>query len=146
MFKHILIPTDGSELAQKAMKAGIAFAKTTGARVTGYYAFHEPHFRHTRFEEVDDKIRAELEDRTRQASEKYLSAVGEEAKANGVPYDSLITKAELPSVGIIEAAKQCDCDVIFMASHGRSGIANLMLGSVTQGVLAHSKTPVLVFR
>jgi len=146
MFKHILIPTDGSELAQKAMKAGIAFAKAAGARVTGYYAFHEPHFHHTRFEEVDESIRAELENRVRQASARYLSVIEEEAKSNGVPFESLITKAELPATGIIDAVNQCDCDVIFMASHGRSGISNLMLGSVTQDVLAHSKTPVLVFR
>jgi len=146
MFKHILVATDGSALAKKAEEGGIAFAKATGARVTGYYALEEPHFRHGKFAEINDQISAELEHRTRESAEKHVAAMAEAAKAAGVPFELLIAKADVPSRGIIEAAKERNCDAIFIASHGRGGLSGLVLGSVTSEVLAHSSIPVLVFR
>jgi nucleotide-binding universal stress UspA family protein len=146
MFKHILIATDGSTLAKKAEEGGIAFAKATGARVTGYYALEEPHFRHGKYVEINDQIGAELEHRARESAEKHVAAMAAAAKAAGVPFEPLIARAEMPSRGIIEAARERDCDAIFIASHGRGGLPGLVLGSVTQEVLAHSSTPVLVFR
>ncbi len=74
MFKHILIPTDGSEISQKAIKAGVAFAKSTGARVTGYYALHEPPFLYNRFGNLDNQIKAELERRAREVAQRYLGS------------------------------------------------------------------------
>jgi nucleotide-binding universal stress UspA family protein len=146
MFKHILIATDGSRLAKKAEKAGIAIAKKIGACVTGYHALHEPHFRHSRFPDTDAQIEIELERRAREAGEKYVADMGRAAQAAGVPFEPVVTTADAPSSGIVEAAKRHHCDAIVIASHGRSGLPAMLLGSVTQEVLARSGMPVLVFR
>jgi nucleotide-binding universal stress UspA family protein len=146
MFKHILIPTDGSELAKKAITAGVAFAKSVGARITGYYAMHEPAFIYNRFGNLDQQIKTELERRAREVAQRYLDEIGEAAKAAGVEFEPLITISDIPAEGIVDAAKKRKCDAIFLASHGRSGVSSLILGSVTQEVLARSTLPVIVFR
>jgi nucleotide-binding universal stress UspA family protein len=146
MFKHILIPTDGSELAKKAITAGVAFAKSVGARITGYYAMHEPAFIYNRFGNLDQQIKTELERRAREVAQRYLDEIGEAAKAAGVEFEPLITISDVPAEGIVDAAKKRKCDAIFLASHGRSGVSSLILGSVTQEVLARSTLPVIVFR
>lgn len=147
MFKHILIPTDGSRLAAKAIKAGVEMAKEMGARVTGYCA-QEPVPVHLYGEGyvADKQMTAEFERRAREYAEDCVAQVAAAAKARGVPFEPLVTKASLPYRGIIEAAQERKCDVIFMASHGYRGLAGLLLGSVTQEVLTHSEIPVLVFR
>jgi nucleotide-binding universal stress UspA family protein len=147
MFKHILIPTDGSQLAAKAIKAGVEMAKEMGARVTGYCA-QEPVPVHLYGEGyvADKQMTAEFERRAREYAEDCVEQVAAAAKARGVPFEPLVTKASLPYRGIIEAAQERKCDVIFMASHGYRGLAGLLLGSVTQEVLTHSEIPVLVFR
>jgi nucleotide-binding universal stress UspA family protein len=146
MFKHILLPTDGSELAQKAIKAGVALAKALGARITGYYALHEPHILYNRFGDLDNQIKAELERRAREVAQKYVDEIGAAAKAAGVEFEPLITISDIPADGIIEVAQKRKCDAIFLASHGRKGVSRLLLGSVTQEVLARSTLPVIVFR
>lgn len=146
MFKHILVPTDGSERAQKAIKAGVAFAKSLGARVTGYYAMHEPAFIYNRFGNLDNQIKAELERRAREVAQRYLDEIAAAAKAAGVEFEPLITISDAPAAGIIDAAQKRKCDAIFLASHGRMGVTSLLLGSVTQEVLARSTLPVIVFR
>ena len=147
MFKHILIPTDGSQLATKAIKAGIEMAKEMGARVTGYCA-QEPVPVHVYGEGyvADKQLAVELDRRSREHAQRCVDEVADVAKARGVRFEPLVTKSAVPSRGIIEAAEQRRCDVIFMASHGYRGLAGLLLGSVTQEVLTHSKIPVLVFR
>ena len=146
MFKHILISTDGSPLANKSAKAGIALAKALGARVTAYFAVEpsEPIF-------VDGyafnvKVIEALEQHAHEAGQKRVDVIGKLAKAAGVPCAPLVTKAPTAYEGIIAAAKKQKCDAIFMASHGRRGFAELLMGSVTQKVLAHSKVPVVVYR
>ena len=146
MFKHILVPTDGSERAQEAIKAGVAFAKSLGARITGYYAMHEPAFIYNRFGNLDHQIKAELERRAREVAQRYLDEIEAAAKAAGVEFEPLITISDIPAEGIVDAAQERNCDVIFLASHGRSGMSRLILGSVTQDVLARSTLPVIVFR
>jgi len=146
MFKHILVPTDGSELAQKAITAGVAFAKSVGARITGYYALHEPAFIYNRFGNLDQQIKTELERRSREVAQRYLDEIGAAAKASGVAFEPLITISDIPAQGIVDAARERKCDAIFLASHGRSGVSRLILGSVTQEVLARSTLPVIVFR
>ena len=147
MFKHILIPTDGSRLAATAIKAGVAMAKEMGARVTGYCA-QEPVPTHIYGEGYigDKDLVAEFERRSREHAQRCVDEVAAAAKARGVPFEPLVTKSSLPYRGIIEAAQECKCDVIFIASHGYRGLAGLLLGSVTQEVLTHSTIPVLVFR
>lgn len=147
MFKHILIPTDGSAVASKAIKAGIALAKEMGAKVTGYYAV-EPAPTHIYGEGylADRKLVEELERRAHEVAQKSVDEVSAAAKAAGVKCDTVVDKAVLPYKGIVEAAEKNKCDAIFMASNGHRGLTGLLLGSVTQKVLTHSKTPVLVFR
>ena len=147
MFKHILIPTDGSDTASKAIKAGVALAKEMGAKVTGYCA-REPVPLHLYREGsvVDRKLVDEFERRSEDFARKSVGAVAVAARAAGVKYKSVVTKTPVPYKGIVNAAKDQNCDAIFIASHGRRGIKRMLLGSVTQEVLAHSDVPVLVFR
>ena len=147
MFKHILIPTDGSPVSAKAVKAGVAFAKEIGARITGYCAL-EPIYSQIYGEGymITGRSLALLEKRARRAAERYVAGIGKAAKAAGVPFQGHISKADSPYAGIIAAARQKHCDLIFMASHGRRGIAGLIMGSVTHKVLTHSRVPVLVYR
>jgi nucleotide-binding universal stress UspA family protein len=147
MFRHILIPTDGSPVAAKAVKAGVAFAREIGARVTGYCAV-EPIYAQVYGEGymMAGKSTASLEKKARKIAERHVAAIGKAAKAAGVPFQGHVTKADAPHVGIIAAAKQKRCDVIFIASNSRRGIAALVMGSVTQKVLTHTRIPVVVYR
>jgi nucleotide-binding universal stress UspA family protein len=147
MFKHILIPTDGSDTALKAVKAGIALAAEIGAKVTGYCA-QEPLPTHIHGEGyiADKAMVAQFEQRAAEFATKCVQAVEDAAKAAGVPCTALVTKSAVPYRGIVDAAEKKGCDAIFIASHGHRGLARLLLGSVTQEVLTHSKIPVLVFR
>jgi nucleotide-binding universal stress UspA family protein len=147
MFKHVLIPTDGSAVARKAIRAGVKLAKELGAKVTAYYAmdviqayaFGDGYI-------LDTATLLGMDRRAKELGEKYLAEVAKAARAAGVSCQTLMTKPETPAEGIIAAAKKRKCDVIFMASHGRGEFTSLILGSVTQKVLARSKIPVLVYR
>jgi nucleotide-binding universal stress UspA family protein len=146
MFKHVLVPTDGSARSRKAARAGIAFAKAVGARVTAYHGI-EPAVPYVGDGMViDGKLMATLEKYAREHGEKYVAEIANAARAAGVACETYVTKPFRPHEGIIAAAKRKKCDVIFIGSHGRGGVAALILGSVTQNVLAHSKIPVLVYR
>lgn len=147
MFKHILIPTDGSAVAAKAVKAGVTLAAEMGAIVTGFYAV-EPPPTHLYGEGylADKKLVQELENRAQEFAKKALDEIATAAKAAGVKCDTAISRSVLPYKGIVDAADKNKCDAIFMASHGHRGLTGLLLGSVTHKVLTHSKIPVLVFR
>ena len=148
MYRNILIATDGSELASKAVEQGVALAKTLGAAVI--------------FVTVTEKLSAldmaeqaglgdpdpigryrELTDRTAEAILAAAKAVGEKA---GVSMTAVHVGDSVAAEGIISVAEKENCDLIVMASHGRRGLNRLMLGSQTSEVLAHSKVPVLVLR
>jgi nucleotide-binding universal stress UspA family protein len=147
MFKHILIPTDGSKTASKAVRQGVKLAQKLGAKVTGYYAV-EP-LQAAVYGDgymIGSRASQAAEARARRVGQQFVAEIGKAARAAGVPFQQLITTADTPYRGIVAAAKQRKCDAIFMASHGRSGLAELIMGSVTQKVLAHSKIPVLVYR
>ena len=145
MFKHVLIPTDGSPLSKKAIKAGIAFAKNFGAKVTAYHALEAvPLYGDGGF--VPPSVLEQFETGARKQAQKYLKEATKVAQAAAVPCESQISRPVTVYQGIIDAAKKKKCDVIFMASHGRGELASLVLGSVTLKVLAHSKIPVMVFR
>ena len=146
MFKHILLPTDGSPVANKAAKAGIALAHRLGAKVTAYCAVEELQPIYVESYTFDQKTIDDLEERARKTGQKRVDAIGKMAKAAGIPFASLVTKAHTPYEGIIDAAKKRKCDVIFIASHGRRGLSRLVMGSVTQKVLSHSRIPVVVYR
>jgi nucleotide-binding universal stress UspA family protein len=147
MFKRILIPTDGSKVARKAIGAGVTLAKQLGAGIVGYYA--APTLRtiyYAEGEEVPPVSIKALEKASQERGRKHLEEIVKAAKAAGVSCETAMTRPEAPHLGIIDAARKKKCDVIFMASHGHGGLASLLLGSVTQKVLAHSKIPVLVYR
>lgn len=147
MFKRILIPTDGSSVANKAVKAGIRFAKEVGAKVIGYYATEvmSPRVYGNGYI-MDEKLIAEFDRRAVEVGEKHLAAMARLAKDARVRFESVCSKSTTPYEGIVATARRKKCDAIFMASHGRSGIARLVMGSVTSKVLANSRIPVVVYR
>lgn len=145
MFKHILLPTDGSPAAESAVHACIHLAKLTGARITAVHVMPILHmftYEPGVTESVHDQVRKDRE----QHSKKYLELVVQRAAAAGVPCTSLLLTSDYPYEAIIEAARTSNCDLIAMASHGRKGIKGLLLASETQKVLTHSTIPVLVLR
>ena len=146
MFKHVLIPTDGSRLSTKAVKAGIAFAKELGAKVTVYHAIDVASALYADVAIVPPSVLEKVEAGARNQAQKYLDGATKVARAAGVPCESQTSRPLTVYDGIIDAAKKKRCDVIFMASHGRGELASVVLGSVTLKVLAHSKIPVVVFR
>jgi nucleotide-binding universal stress UspA family protein len=145
MYKNLLIATDGSELAGKAVTHGIELAKALGAKVTAVIA-SEPW---TVFAtgEIGASFPVEEYERAAQANAtSALADVADRAKAAGVPCVTKYLKDQFPADGIIAAAKEAGCDLIVMASHGRSGVARLLLGSQANKVVTHSHIPVLICR
>jgi nucleotide-binding universal stress UspA family protein len=145
MFKHILLPTDGSELSADAVQHGIRFAKSIGAKVTGLTVMPQ---QHTFF--YTAKIRKETLDevskRFKERAEPFLEVIGKAAREAGVECDLVYERNDSPFESIIRVAGQKECDLILMASHGKRGVQALLLGSETQKVLTYSKIPVLVYR
>ena len=147
MFKHILIPTDGSDVAAKAIDAGVRLAAEMGAKVPGFHAEQpRPTHLYAKGYAVEKDLIAELDRRSHQFAERCVAQVEDAARADGVPFEAVVVKSIRPYEAIIQAALERNCDAIFMASHGHRGLDGLLLGSVTQQVLTHSKIPVLVFR
>jgi len=147
MFKHVLLPTDGSKVSRKAIRAGIRLAKGLGAKVTAYYAIDAmPAYSYADGYLLNATLMREFEKRARERGEKVLAEVVKAARAAGVRCRTYISKPATAYQRTVAAAKSQRCDVILMASHGRGGLGTLLLGSVTQKVLAHSRKPVLVYR
>ncbi|CAD6534709.1 universal stress protein [Paraburkholderia sabiae] len=144
MFKHILVPTDGSDLSKKAIDGAIDLAQAVGARVTAYACL--PQYPYSPFSEVVIEPPVDFQDRSEREARQHLQEVEEAARGAGVECSSQTSVHPSPYLGIIEAAEQGGCDVIFMASHGRRGLGSLLIGSETQRVLTHTKIPVIVYR
>ena len=147
MYKHILIPTDGSQLSAKAIEAGVEFARSIGARVTGFPAV--PAYQISSEVEFMARRAISLEQYERDArkhAEAVLQPISDRARASAVEYDAEFAQSDRPHEAIVRAAEKHGCDLIFMASHGRRGISALVHGSETQGVLTHSTIPTLVYR
>ena len=147
MFKQILVATDGSKLSQKAIRTAVRLARATGAAVTGAYViepYTPPHGETAIY--VAGISAARYKAVTKREARKALAAVEIEAGTAGVPCRTIALTASTPWEGIIRSAKRGRCDLIVMSSHGRRGLAGLILGSETTKVLTHSKIPVLVCR
>lgn len=147
MFKHILVPTDGSPLSSDTVKRAIAFAKETGAKITFFFA--KPDYPVAFYGEgalIDPTTPDKFAEMAEQQAREILAAHETAAKAEGVVSASLSSVSDIPYEAIIAAAETAGADLIFMASHGRRGFSGLLLGSETQKVLTHSKIPVLVYR
>ena len=145
MYKNILIPTDGSELAARAIEHGVLLAKQIGAKVT-VVAVTEPFHLLSVAPGQIEYTRGEYKKHTEDAAETALAVVSAAAKQAGVPCETLQVAHEHVYRAIIDAAASKGCDLIAMASHGRHGVAAVVLGSETVKVLTHSKIPVLVYR
>jgi nucleotide-binding universal stress UspA family protein len=145
MYKHILIPTDGSDLSGKAVQHGIALAKSEGAEVSGITVTVPFHVLALDPDTLTDTP-ASYQKRMAAVAEKYLKQIENAATPAGVTCDVISLEHEQPYQAIIDAAKKNGCDLIVMASHGRRGLSALVLGSETVKVLTHSTIPVLVYR
>jgi nucleotide-binding universal stress UspA family protein len=148
MYKHILIPTDGSETAEKAVAAGIEFARDAGARITWFTAV--PEYKPPSEGEVMARkhiVSVETHNtRSREQAEKVLAGPAQRARAAGIECATDHAQSDHPYEAIIAAAKRHGCDLIFMSSHGRKVLPALFFGSETRDVLSHSTIPTLVYR
>jgi nucleotide-binding universal stress UspA family protein len=147
MFKHILVPTDGSALSSDTVSKAVEFAREAGARITFFYA--KPEYPVSFYGEgalIDPTTPEKFAELADEQAHTLLSAAESKAKARDVPCGSMAITSDVPYEAIIAAAAQAGCDLIFMASHGRRGISGLLLGSETQKVLTHSAVPVRVYR
>lgn len=140
MYRHILIPTDGSELAERGVAQGLALAKSLGATVSFIFVVEQ-------FSEVSGRfleaIATYAELRKEQAT-SVLDGAANAARTAGISCETIQVESGQPHQAIIAAAADKGCDLIVMSSHGRSGLSALLIGSVTNKVLTHAKTPVLV--
>jgi nucleotide-binding universal stress UspA family protein len=148
MYKHILIATDGSEIARKAETAGLALAKTLGAKATAVTVTEawEALSMAAQAERARSNPITKYEESVQAVANRVLSGVDEVAKAAGVSCQTVHVKDRHPADGIIEAARERGCDLIVMASHGRRGLSRMLLGSQAMKVVARSTVPVLIYR
>ena len=149
MFKHILLPTDGSELSNKAVKQAIEVAKALGAKITALHIMDSYHMvLHDEGLAMPEiaALKTRLGEEKAARAKKILGAIEEAAETASVECDAVVATSDVPYEMIIDQATRFKCDLIVMASHGRSGLQGILLGSVTQKVLTHSKIPVLVCR
>jgi len=144
MFKHILVPVDGSETAQLAVDKAINLAKAFGSRVTAIFVIDPYPFTGVGTDfaygqtEYLNAATAEANAAVKSAKERFEQA--------GVSVETSVVEAHAAWRGVVQAAKSLQADLIVMGSHGRSGLEKLVLGSVTQAVLSHTHLPVLVVR
>lgn len=145
MYKHILLPTDGSDLSKKASDHGITLAKTVGAKITVVIVSKpfrslvvDPDLATTASDEYNKLVANK--------AEKCLDIVRGAATASGVACNGLRIEHDHPYEAIVDIATKNNCDLIIMASHGLGGVSPLMLGSETLKVLTQTKVPVLVYR
>ncbi len=148
MFKRILVPTDGSKLAEQAAHAAVELAKYMGAGVVGFVS--PPPYK---MRVIEDAVfapgtlsEADFNKAVKRTTKKYLGAIEKMAREAGVEYEGYCLTREQPALGIVEAADYKLCDLICMGSHGRSGLVQIFLGSVTTKVLSMCTLPVLVHR
>jgi len=147
MFSKILVPTDGSKLSQKAVQQALLLAQMTGAHLVALHVY--PKFVSTPFgtDELAEQVLADIHVTQHEAGAgKIFATINDLAKAAGVALDTMLVQSDDIYKQIIAVAKQTKCDLIRMASHGRRGVAGILLGSETQKVLTHSKIAVLVVR
>src|SRR5262245_52887576 len=147
MFKRILLPTDGSDLSAKAATIAIALARTHGASLVTLHVFpHLPGAHHGAAAPFLKQLEGDYERKQSAEAEAMLNVVASEAAAAGVATDTIVVESEDVHGKILEVAKERGCDLICMASHSRSELAAVVLGSETHRVLTHSPLPVLVVR
>ncbi len=144
MFKHILVPVDGSATAQLAVEKAIGLAKAFGARVTAIFVIDPYPFTGVGTDFAYGQ--AEYLSAATAEANAAIKATKDAFAAAGVGVETSVVEANAPWRGVVQAAESVQADLIVMGSHGRSGLEKLVLGSVTQAVLAHTHLPILVVR
>ncbi len=144
MFNRILVPTDGSDITQKAVATAIQLAKSVNARL--YTLSVKEPFPYSAISEMQPTPPQEFFDAQERIAATRVKDVREAAEAAGLPCDGHTIEALHPWEAVIDHAKRYECDLIVMASHGRRGVTAMLLGSETQKVLTHTNIPVLVVR
>jgi nucleotide-binding universal stress UspA family protein len=146
MFKNILVPTDGSEQSQRAVRIGIELAKLHGARITGIHVIPDYHLL-IAYEGAFDPVTEErIEEEAKARADSYLAFIRGAASEASVPCSTVCETSDHPYDAILRTADTNGCDLILMTSHGRKGLAAVLLGSETRKVLTHATVPVLVVR
>jgi nucleotide-binding universal stress UspA family protein len=145
MYQHVLISTDGSDIAQKGVDHGLELARATGARAT-IVAVIDTAFPYVAEAGGVNAVYYEYASVQRGAAERFLVAAVDQARGLGVEAETICVEDLPPAQGIVETATSRGCDVIVMSSHGRRGLRRMILGSVAAEVLASSAVPVLVVR
>ena len=145
MYKHILVPTDGSATAAAAVRAAIDFARDAGAKVTLFTAVPEYEFPRREGRARNAISLEEHERRSRARAEKVLGDGLAQARAAGVECDSDYVQSDRPHEAILAACKRHGCDAIFMGSQARTGLAAIWHGSETLEVATHAAVPTVVY-
>ena len=147
MYKHILVPTDGSPLSRAAAMSAVKLARAVGARITGLFA--APAATPLAYRgllpvglRTPQTSAAVIE----KAASRYLEVIESAARSAGVRCEAIHVTSDFPADTILEVAAKRKCDLIYMASHGRRGLTGLLIGSETQKVLSRAKVAVLVHR
>ncbi len=145
MFKHLLLPTDGSAASERAVARAVELAREGAAKITALHVVQPFHLASHDIDMVE-QTRASFEANVRARGRQCLDAIERAAEAAGVEVTTRIVIADHPYRAIIDTARDAGCDLIVMASHGRRGMKAVLMGSETQKVLTHTRTPVLVLR
>jgi nucleotide-binding universal stress UspA family protein len=146
MYRKILLPTDGSALCDSAAQKGIAFAKFAGASVVAFHAIPATSYLIYTEAGPSDVLAEQFEREAKMRGQQLVDSLQNSARQAGVACETLLATNDHPWEGIIAAANEKGCDLIFMASHGRRGFTAMLLGSETARVLTHTKIPVMVYR
>jgi len=146
MFKHILMPTDGSEHSERAIERGIELAKLCGARVTGIHVMPDYRMLIASGDMESPGIDENMDEQARAQATRFLAFVQRTADAAGVPCDTLMAKGQHPYDAIVDAANERGCDLIVMTARHRKGLVSMIMGSEASRVLHRASIPVLTFR
>ena len=145
MYRHILIATDGSERSARAVEHGVRLARAVGAKVSILTVTESLQVLSLDAELSEDSRKVVVE-RTKERAEQTLATATDIARASGVSVEAIQREGDRPHEIILEVAEARRCDLIVMASHGRSGFSAMFMGSETMKLLAHTRRPVLVVR
>ncbi len=146
MFKHILMPTDGSAHSERAVERGIELAKLCGAKVTGIHVLQDYQMMMASEGMVPPGMEEQMDKQARDQAANFLAFVEKAAANAGVPCETLVTKGNQPYDAIVDTANTRGCDLIVMTSRHRKGLSALLIGSEASRVLHRSSIPVLTFR
>ena len=146
MFKHILMPTDGSEHSERAIERGVELAKLCGSKVTGIHVMPDYRLMIAYEGAFDPATYERIEEEAGERAANFLAFVQKTADAAGVPCETVVATNDHPYDAIVNTANERGCDLIVMTARYRRGLVSLIMGSETTRVLHRASIPVLMFR